>query len=184
MVTCRETGGDREITRAFLNVASFGIEGEAGKLRNATGSQKMHGPEGLTRLVAAGRALGGFRPGSVRLSVDGAPFYEGPIAGVALANGRYFAGGLRIAPQADPTDGQLDVVVLGDLRRRDLVSLAPRLLFGSHLLSDGVRFVRGGRVDAVPLHTWAKVPVELDGEPVGELPIKAWVKEQAVTFRL
>ncbi len=186
MVTCRETGGEREITRAFLNVASFGIEGEAGKIRNGTGGagKRLPGPEGLTRLVAAGRALGSFRPGSVRLSVDGAPFYEGPIAGVALANGRYFAGGLRIAPQADPTDGQLDVVVLGDLRRRDLVSLAPRLLLGSHLLSDGVRFVRGVRVDAVPLHTWAKVPVELDGEPVGELPLKAWVKEHAVTFRL
>ena len=181
MVTCRETGGEREVTRAFLNVASFGIEGEAGKIRS---SSKTPGPEGLTRLLAAGRALGSFRPGSVRLSVDGAPFYEGPIAGVALANGRYFAGGLRIAPQADPTDGRLDVVVLGDLRRRDLVSLAPRLLFGSHLLSDGVHFARGMRVEAVPLHAWAKVPVELDGEPVGELPLKAWVKEKAVTFRV
>ena len=179
MVTCRDAGGDREITRAFLNVASFGIEGEAGKLRSKTSVS-----EGLTRLLAAGRALGSYRPGSVRLSIDGAPFYEGPIAGVALANGRYFAGGLRIAPQADPTDGRLDVVVLGDLRRRDLVALGPRLLFGSHLLSEGVRFARGSRVDAVPLHTWAKVPVELDGEPVGELPLKAWVKEQAVTFRV
>ncbi len=179
MVTCRETDGEREITRAFLNVASFGIEGEAGKLRSKTSVS-----EGLTRLVAAGRALGGYRPGSVRLSVDGAPFYEGPIAGVALANGRFFAGGLRIAPQADPTDGRLDVVVLGDLRRRDLLALAPRLVFGSHLLSEGVHFARGVRIEAVPLHAWAKVPVELDGEPVGELPLKAWVKEQAVVFRV
>ena len=118
-------------------------KGKPARSATAPVARRCMVPRASPASLAAGRALGAFQGGQrAALAVDGAPFYEGPIAGVALANGRYFAGGLRVAPQADPTDGQPR---RGRPRRsappRPGRRSRPRLLFGSHLLSDGVRFV-------------------------------------------
>ena len=40
---------------------------------------------------------------------------------VIVANGRYFGGGMKMAPSAEPDDGLFDVVTIGDVTKRDLV---------------------------------------------------------------
>jgi diacylglycerol kinase family enzyme len=101
--------------------------------------------------------------------VDGALAAHGPLKLVAVANGRWFGGGMCIAPHAAPDDGLLDVVVVGDVSTPRLVRRLPSVYRGAHLGFPEVTFVRGRRVEA-QAEAGAFVPVDLDGESPGRLP--------------
>ena len=76
-----------------------------------------------------------------------------------------------MCPDADPTDGLLDVVVVGPLARRRLVALFPRLFKGTHVTDSSVEVFRAREVvlDGAPLAVYA------DGEPFGHLPLTCTV---------
>src|SRR5207237_1529360 len=75
----------------------------------------------------------------VVLEVDDVAEPPTPITAVVAANGRWFGGGMRIAPQADPADGALDVVVLGALGRLELLRWLPTIYPGTHVCHPRVR---------------------------------------------
>ena len=64
-----------------------------------------------------------------------------------LGNGRTSAGGLSVAPRANPEDGLIDVVMVLDGTLLDLATLAGRLLVGDYVDSDLVLLRRARRVD-------------------------------------
>ena len=88
---------------------------------------------------------------------------------VAIANGAYYGGGMKIAPEAEPDDGRLDVCVVGDISRRTGLREMPNLYRGTHV-----------RNPAVSMHTARTIRMEgdavtrihLDGEPFGTLPLE------------
>jgi diacylglycerol kinase family enzyme len=61
---------------------------------------------------------------------------------VVVANGQFVAGGLPIAPQADPSDGVLDAVLIPKRSAAEMALLAAEMLLGKHLSSDAVIFRR------------------------------------------
>jgi diacylglycerol kinase (ATP) len=171
--------------RAFANVASFGINGAADALASAKGgalSRLVGGRAGF--LLSTARAMVTYRNVSMRVRIDGAPFFEGPAFSVAVANGRYFGGGMRIAPHADPSDGRLEVVVLGDLKSSEIMGLVPKIYRGAHLAEPGIRVGSGTRIEAELVHPWATVFADVDGEFPGKLPVVATVHKGALTFRV
>lgn len=170
----------RRMVRAFVNVASFGMTGAIAEL-GSVGPKWLGGT--ASHLLGAVRALASHRNVAVRLRIDGVTFFEGRIFAVAIANGRYFSGGMKIAPHADPSDGKLEVVVLGDLAPRDLVTLAPKIFAGGHLGMQGVSIGSGRAVEAEPVHAWASVSLDVDGEAPGRLPMRALVEPGALSFR-
>jgi diacylglycerol kinase (ATP) len=168
--------GGAELTRAFLNVASFGLGGVTDALVNS--APKWLGARG-SFFVGALRALARYRNAHVRVCLDGAPFYEGPVVNVALALGSDFGGGMRIAPDADPSDGAFDVVVIGDLSVARSLALTTRIYRGTHLACHGVTTARARRVEAWPLDN-GPVLIDADGETPGVLPLDADVLAGAV----
>jgi YegS/Rv2252/BmrU family lipid kinase len=170
-----------KITRAFLNVASFGIGGLTDRIVNST--PKWWGGK-ASFFLGTLRAMAIYRNAPVRISVDGRPFLEGPVFNVALANGRYFGGGMKIAPDADPADGLLDVVALGDLSRLRSVGLASHVYRGSHVNEAGVQVGRGAEIVAAPLVDGDEVLIDMDGETPGRLPLIARVIPSALKIRL
>lgn len=157
--------------RAFLNVASFGISGLTDRLVNET-PKWMGGT--LAFFLGTLRASFIYKNAPVRLLVDGRPLVEGRIFLVALANGRYFGGGMKVAPQADPSDGELDVVVLGDLSRIEVFGLSTKIYRGAHLSLLKAHVARGARIEAEALDG-GHVFLDVDGETPGRLPISAKV---------
>lgn len=162
----RYTGADgtpRE--RYFLNVADCG-------LGPATSARARRGPRGLGPLAYLYGALGSIvtdRPVTIRVVVDDIVVYDGPSSLVAVANGRYFGGGMRVAPDADPADGLFDVLVLAATSRRVLVAdLLPRVYRGTHLDHPAVHVRRGHRVAVTAT---APFPLEVDGEAAGSAPV-------------
>ena len=79
----------------------------------------------------------------MRVEVDGETVTEGPTLLVAICNGTGFGGGARIAPDADPADGLLDVVVVQATGPVARAAFGLALQRGTHLERDDVVLVRG-----------------------------------------
>ncbi len=120
--------------------------------------------------------LAAFRPYGYRITIDGTT-RELPATLVALANATSFGGGMRIAPDARPDDGLIDVVIGHAMGRAALLRLFPRVYSGRHVTSDRVEIVRAREVvlEALPGHP-APPPVYADGELLGSLPIRARIR--------
>ena len=101
---------------------------------------------------------------------------EGPqrfrITLAAAANGRYQGGGIAMAPEAAIDDGLLDVTLVEPVSLAE-VAVHVKLLYSGELLTyPKVRHWKGARLRA---ESDGEVPLELDGEPVGTLPLEAEV---------
>jgi diacylglycerol kinase (ATP) len=106
---------------------------------------------------------------------------EGAMYDVIVSNGRYLAGGMQITPGAEPDDGLFDVLLIGDISKRDLVLTLPKIYRGTHLPHPKAELLRGRKVtiDApIPL------PVQLDGEQPGTTPATFEIVRGALRLRV
>ncbi|MBA8823698.1 diacylglycerol kinase (ATP) [Saccharopolyspora lacisalsi] len=87
---------------------------------------------------------------------------------VAVGNTSHYGGGVPICPDADPTDGLLDVTVVGEVTRRDLLGILPRLRTGRHVDHPAVRTLRTSSVRLSGENGWLAFA---DGEPQARLPL-------------
>ena len=134
----------------------------------------------LPYVAAVVASLHRHRPIDAVLELDGLAEPAAPITAVVAANGRWFGGGMKIAPHADPTDGALDVVVLGALGRLELLRWLPTIYPGTHLRNPRVRVRRARRlrVGGVTL------PTHVDGEPMGATPVILTIEPGALRLRV
>ena len=161
--------------RYFVNAAGAGFDAAVAAVAARLGGG---GTIPYLRAVAAG--IMGYRPVEIALCCDGRQEPRQAAAGVVLANGACFGGGMRIAPGADPCDGALDLVVLGPLGRWELVRWLPTLYWGGHVRN---RKVRISRARVVAVESPEPVPVQIDGEPWGGTPFEASVCPGALRLR-
>ncbi len=166
--------GGQPRCRAFLNIASAGISGLVDRYVNST--TKAFGGR-VSFFVGTLRGMLRWRNVPIRVEVDGRTFHEGRAALVAIGNGRFFGGGMMIAPQAALDDGLADVVVLGDLSKARFFGLSRFIYSGRHIGRPGIAMTRGREV---VLASEAEVLIDLDGEQVGRLPAEACVRSQAI----
>lgn len=150
--------------RAFLNIADFGIGGRTVARVNRT-TKSMGGL--VSFLFGTLGAFAAWAPERVRLRIDGGAWEERAITGVNVANGQFFGGGMRIAPEARVDDGLFDVVVVEAMPRLSLLRGMPALYRGRHLGRHRVQFVRARRVDT---EADGEVLIDADGEQPGRLP--------------
>jgi diacylglycerol kinase (ATP) len=108
-------------------------------------------------------ALAHFQPLVVGLEVDG-EYQVLRIGQLFAANLPFFGPGLRVAPDADPADGLLDLVAIDVAGRRSLIPLASRLRRGAHLDRPGVTHVRGRKVR---IATGGRSPIIADTTNMG-----------------
>jgi diacylglycerol kinase (ATP) len=131
-------------------------------------AEAMRFPRGPSRYTLATLAeLPAMRPGRYRLTLDG-EVVELTAAVVVVANTAFFGGGMRICPDADPTDGLLDVCVVGEVGRLSLLRSFAKVRTGAHLDHPDVSMFRAAAVGIVALD--ARPGLRADGEPFGSLP--------------
>ncbi len=160
--------------RGFINIAGFGISGQVDAFVNTT--TKAFGGL-LSFFVATLRATLAWRNRPVRIRIDGEELPEQPIYNVAVANGRWFGGGMMIAPQARPDDGLFDVVCLGDLSFTETLGLTRHIYAGTHLALPKIWHRRGRVIEAA---SDAEVLLDVDGEPLGRLPARFEIVPEAL----
>ncbi len=175
-VTYRAWAGAEETSR-FANIASAGMSGAIAKRANET-TKALGGK--ASYLWATLAVFARWRNGEVTVSV-GDEVRRGRMHDVVVANGRYFGGGMMICPEADPGDGVLDVLLIGDLSKRDLLLTLPKTYFGKHLPHPKAELLRG---EVVTVDSADPLPVELDGEQPGTTPARFEVERGALRVRV
>lgn len=85
----------------------------------------------------------------------------------AFANTQFYGGGMRIAPEADFADGQLDICRVSTMNPLKLLYMFPTVYFGRHLLSPQVEHSKAERVQ---VDTETPLEIYADGEFVCETP--------------
>ncbi|MFT7580584.1 MAG: diacylglycerol kinase (ATP) [Myxococcota bacterium] len=162
-------------TRFFINIASFGLSGAV--VSKIPQFKQLGGSAAY--MAATLSAMWSWRNPRVRLSVDDHFEAELPITTVAVGNGRFFGGGMMITPDATVISGELDVTVLADVSRFDLLMLTKRIYDGTHIYTPKVISQRGKIVTAEAVGD-TPILIDLDGEGVGRLPARFEVVPNAI----
>jgi len=161
----------------FANVASVGMSGAIAQRANET-SKALGGK--VSYYWATLAVFVRWQTGEMRLTIDDET-RTGRMIDVMVANGRYLGGGMMMCPQAEPDDGLFDVLLIGDVTRRDLLFTLPKSYRGKHLPHPRLELLRG-RV--VTVDADEPLPVELDGEQPGTTPVRFEVVPRALRVRV
>ena len=87
----------------------------------------------------------------------------------------------RFDPGAEPDDGLFDVLLIGDLTKRDLLLTLPKTYRGAHLPHPKAEVLRGS---SVVVDAPSAVPIELDGEQPGTTPVRFELVPKALRLRV
>lgn len=172
--------GDRgeEVARYFVNVADFGLGGEMlNSVKNQTG---LFGGK-IQFFLGAAKALMKFKNKVVTYRVDDGPETTRAINSMVIANGQFFAGGMWVAPNARLDDGQLDLLIVDQMDQMAAYKKMQSFYDGSHIHDPAIKcsLVRS-------LHVASEEPikVDIDGEPIGRLPITFDVAHQVIRVKV
>jgi diacylglycerol kinase (ATP) len=103
---------------------------------------------------------------------------------VAAANGRYYGGGMKVAPEAQPDDGLIEVCIGDSMNRLTILRILPRLVAGTHVTEKKVRMLRTPELE---LQFLEPVMVQLDGDLLVPQPFSRFhltVLPKAINLRV
>lgn len=98
---------------------------------------------------------------------------------ILIQNTPYTGGGLRIAPAAKLDDGELDVVLVDEIGKLDLLWNLPRVYRGRHI---DHRHFRMFRCRSVEVNSTVALEGTVDGDAFGLTPLKAEIRPSALTM--
>jgi diacylglycerol kinase (ATP) len=175
----------RPRTRWFVNILSAGIGGLVD--RHVAQTTKMFGGT-AAYFWASVRALVESERGDVRCVSS--------LAGVthdcrldaymiAICNGRYFGGGMHVAPMAQPDDGRFEVISMDAPGKLAFAALSRTIFRGEHLATPRVRHFACDRIALDLSSDRAKrvFLLDIDGEPLGGLPVEVDLVRNALRVR-
>jgi YegS/Rv2252/BmrU family lipid kinase len=158
--------------RRFLGIASTGFDAVANRRANET--RWLRGP--LVYAYAGVRTLLSWKPARFTLRV-GEERMRFTGYSVSAANSRAYGGGMMLAPDADLSDGELDVVTIGQVGKLRFLANLPKVFKGTHVEEDEVKVFRAKHLELTASRPF---PVYADGEDLTELPVTLRVLPRAL----
>ncbi len=169
----RMTSGRR---RYFVNVSAGGFSGVVNE-KLTSEVKASWGP--LAYLRSAAAALPELQAYRTTMIFDDTEELVINLYNVVVANGRFAGGGLPIAPQANLSDGLLDVVLVPQRPAGEMALLAAQMLLGKHISSGAVPF---RRVKKISVLSRPGMWFNADGETVGNEPAVFQIIPHALEF--
>ena len=171
--------------RYFVNILSAGMGGLVDQYV-AEASRALGGKAAY--FGASLRALARSREGRLRASLSlRGETTEHRISTymIAVCNGRFFGSGMNVAPMAEVDDGRFEVVSIGGASKFAFAMTSQRIYKGDHLGKPGVQHLTCDKIfmDLENEDARSVFLIDLDGEPVGQLPLEIDVVPQAITLR-
>ncbi|NLZ38408.1 MAG: diacylglycerol kinase family lipid kinase [Firmicutes bacterium] len=161
--------------RCFCNVIGAGLDAQV--VADANGIFKKFAGS-LAYLLALVRQLFLYRPWRVKITMNEQIIYADAWL-IAVANACYYGGGMMVAPQADPRDGYLDVVLVQNVSLFKFLRLFPLVYRGRHINLD---VVRKWRTMQLTVESEEPLAIQVDGDVFGVTPFDLKVLPQAVNF--
>jgi diacylglycerol kinase (ATP) len=154
----------------FGAIASTGFDSIVNERAN-----RMSWPKGPSKYnVAMALELPKFKPLEYVFEIDGKR-YEREAMLIAAGNGNSYGGGMLVCPDADLTDGFLDLMILNPVSKREFVRIFPSVYKGKHVEHPQVEVIR-----AKEIHIDAPAICYADGERIGPMPATISVSEKAL----
>lgn len=161
-----------EGSRHFLSLLGVGfpaiVAEEANRMKHLKGSPAF--------FVAVYKALHRMKPAQVHIQLDDCAL-DVKCTSIMIQNTPYTGGGLLMAPDAKVDDGLLDIVLVDDIGKFDLMVNFPKVYRGAHFSHPSFSLYRSR---TVRIESEEKLPKILDGDPAGTLPACATVREKAL----
>lgn len=159
-----QTENGKRMTRYFVNNAEVGIGGAT--VNRVNHFKYLGGFLGF--MIGALLTTLSYRNTDNTISLNGDPPKSGRFNGIIAANGRYFGGGMQIAPAAAIDDGQFDIILLGDLSRLEVLANFPRIYAGTHIKHPKVK-VEHART--IHITSQQRCLLDMDGEQPGQCEV-------------
>ena len=158
-------------SRHFINIASLGLSGPIDRAVNADKRKGRVSAKALFFWRTVFEFMR-YQFQTVRITVDDGEPVEARMALVAVANGKFFGGGMMIAPDAVFDDGQFDIVILRAASKLKLIWDIRLLYGGRHRNHPAITILRGRKVVVEPVGAGEKncALVDIDGESPGRIP--------------
>jgi diacylglycerol kinase family enzyme len=143
-----------------LNICSVGLDARIGT--DVANYKRIPLLQGF-RAYAVSTVINLFRRISehYRVEVDG-QVYDGRFTFVCVCNGRYYGGGFNPVPEADPSDGLLDVLLLDKVSLLQVPFIIGKYKNGRY--KELKNLVRHMRTTALKIICDKPTPINLDGE--------------------
>ncbi|HOU02246.1 MAG TPA: diacylglycerol kinase family lipid kinase [Bacteroidales bacterium] len=166
--------GSEQNKRYFINIAGLGFEALVVRKTNrqkdrGRSNQTIYFFNLLTSLIA-------YKKTNVALEIDGRQ-YSAKIFSINVGNGRYCGGGMRQTPEALPDDGLLDITVIREMGRIEIIKNL-KILYDGTILSHPK--VDGYRSKNLKVTSEAILYAEADGESLGHTPVEFSIIPAAV----
>jgi YegS/Rv2252/BmrU family lipid kinase len=165
----------QSLQRFFINAAGVGFDAA---VVEATERLPKYFGGTIPYLFGLLRSLFGYKNKSVVLHL-GTKVENKRILSVVMANGCYFGGGMYMAPQAELNDSLLDVVIVGDIGKLELLKALPMVYKGTHINHPRVRMEKATHVT---VESSERILVHADGELLGEGPASFWLMPAALSI--
>jgi len=162
----------------FINVSACGLDMD---LYEASIPIKKVFTGIVAYILALFVAVPKFRPHVCRVAYDDQPakYYEADL--VVMCISPYFGGGMKAGPNADPTDGELDLAVIHNYYRRHILFMLPNFIKGRY---DKIKKSVTVRSKKIVITSEVPLPFEVDGDigPVCDAknPVTVTIQHQAL----
>src|SRR5687767_7612012 len=155
----------------YLGVAGLGFDSEVADFANRN-VRFLRGS--AVYLYAILRVLPRFTPRAVEIRTENGTRHE-QIMFAAVGNTRQYGGGIKITPDASIDDGLLDLCIVHQTTRVQLLKTLPKAYTGAHVKRAFVEMARGRGFDFESEHPMA---VYADGEPLTNTPVSFRIASQ------
>jgi len=155
----------------FVQLAGVGLDAQVVK-ETSLQLKRNFGP--LSYLISAAQ-IAARQPPRLFIQSEDAPIQEGSF--VLVGNGRFYGGPFPFFKHAVIDDGLLDVIVFKSLGYLEIIKYLQDVVFSSEIRVPEIEYFQTRRLR---VESQQSVPVELDGEVVGNCPVEFNLHERAL----
>lgn len=160
----------------FINICSFGIDGpiieDTDKLKRILPGQAAY----LASTLKAGL---GFKASNVEVITEDQS-YTGKMMLIAVGNGKYFGGGMKVCPDAELDDGFLELCMVTNVSKIKFIKEISKIYSGRLNELKEVIYIKTKKVEINTLEKqyW----INADGNLVGKTPAKLMIIPKCVYY--
>lgn len=174
MIHCQHKG--KQVKHYFVNEVSVGLPAEVVNKWNYIPDSYNKKLNLFMRTITGVLTL--INSKNKRLNIEIVNNKEtGKFCTVVVANGKYFADGMIIAPNATLDDGLLDSIMVGDISRFDMIKIRSKLYDGSHINHEKFNETK---VSEISIESEETLIIEADGDIIGKSPVTIQVVPSAL----
>lgn len=157
-----------------INIAGLGFD--VSTLRNAAKYKDKYKKNTAYKLGVLG-ALKNLKSHKISLEIDNNKTIEKDVVMLNIGNGMYLGGGMNACPNACISDGLLDVYLIDNISKIELLLNLYKFIKGKHPQLKQVHHIKAKKIY---ITATAHIPIQIDGEIIEKTPCSVEILKNAL----